>query len=55
MEDNILGMFYDSWGAEITDKFLDFLVDNHIRDYYNGNIAFKDGKIRVIDYSSFNK
>lgn len=55
MEDNILGMFYDFWGAEITDKFLDFLVDNNIRDCHNGNIAFRDGKIRVIDYSSFNK
>lgn len=55
MEDNTIGIFYDSWGAEIIDKFLDFLVDNHIRDCHNGNVAFRDGKIRVIDYSSFNK
>lgn len=53
MEDSTIGMFYDSWGKETTDKFLDFLVDNNVRDCHNGNVAFKDGKIRVIDYSSF--
>ena len=55
MDDDTIGMFYDSWGKELTDKLLDFLVDNDIRDCHNGNVAFRDGKIRLIDYSSFYK
>ena len=53
MSDDTIGMFYDSWGKELTDKFLDFLVDNDIRDCHNGNVAFRHGKIRLIDYSGF--
>lgn len=55
MDDDTIGMFYDSWGKELTDKLLDFLVDNDIRDCHNGNVAFRDGKIRLIDYSGFYK
>ena len=55
MSDDTIGMFYDSWGKELTDKLLDFLVDNDIRDCHNGNVAFRDGKIRLIDYSSFDE
>lgn len=55
MEDNLIGLFYDSWGKELTDRLLDFLLDNNIRDCHTGNVAFKDGKIRIIDYSSFFK
>lgn len=55
MDDDTIGMFYDSWGKELTDKLLDFIVDNDIRDCHNGNVAFRDGKIRLIDYSSFYK
>ena len=53
MDDDTIGLFYDSWGKELTDKLLDFLVDNDIRDCHNGNVAFRDGKIRLIDYSGF--
>ena len=53
MDNNTIGMFYDSWGKELTDKLLDFLVDNNIQDCHNGNVAFRDNKIRLIDYSGF--
>lgn len=53
MSDNTIGMFYDSWGKELTDALLDFLVDNSIDDCHSSNIAFKDGKIRIIDYTGF--
>ena len=53
MDDDTIGLFYDSWGKELTDKFLDFVIDNDVRDCHNGNVAFKNGKIRLIDYSGF--
>ena len=48
-----LALFYDSWGKELTDKLVDFLLDNHISDCHNGNVAFRDGKIRIIDYPGY--
>lgn len=53
MEEEVVGLFYDSWGEKNTDKLLDFLVDNDVSDCHNGNVGFKDGKIRLIDYSGF--
>lgn len=55
MEPETLALFYDSWGKELTDKLVDFLLDNHISDCHNGNVAFRDGKIRIIDYPGFYK
>lgn len=55
MEPETLALFYDSWGKELTDKLVDFLLDNHISDCHNGNVAFRDGKIRLIDYPGFYK
>lgn len=55
MEPETLALFYDSWGKKLVDKLVDFLLDNHISDCHNGNVAFKDGKIRIIDYPGFYK
>lgn len=53
LEDETVGMFYDSWGKDKTDKLLKFIEDNDVADCHGGNVAFKDGKIRLIDYSGF--
>lgn len=55
MEPETLALFYDSWGEELTDKLVDFLLDNRISDCHNGNVAFRGGKIRIIDYPGFYK
>lgn len=55
MEPDALGLFYDFWGKESTDKLVNFIVDNKIQDCHNGNVAFKDDKICIIDYPGFYK
>lgn len=50
-----IAMFYDGYGKEKTDALLDFIVKNKISDLHDANVAVRDDKIKLIDYSGFNK
>lgn len=51
----IIAMYIKSYGLEKTKKFLKFINDNAISDRHYGNFGLSsDGKIKFIDYSSWN-
>lgn len=48
-----IALFYDGYGKEKTDSLLDFIVKNEIYDLHDANVAVRDNKIKLIDYSGF--
>lgn len=49
-----LGFFVDNYGEEAVKRFLSFLDRFNIGDLYENNIGFRNGFIKLIDYSDFN-
>lgn len=54
MYDDMISVFIEQYGEAITDKLLEFISKNGIRDFHNGNVGYdSDGLLRVLDYSGF--
>ena len=48
-------LFYDQYPEEDVNQLFDFIMENCIDDLHGANLGFnKDGKLVIIDYSSFN-
>jgi hypothetical protein len=55
VDPKVFGFFIDNYGEETARKLLDFIMYFRIGDLRpNDNIGFRDGKIKIIDYSDFN-
>lgn len=56
MNANLIGLFIDSYGYDKTINMLNFIKKFDIRDFHDGNLAStNDGKVKIIDYSSYNE
>lgn len=54
LPENWLAEAYEYYGAELTDKLIDFLKEKDIRDLHNDNIGYrKDNSPVILDYSDF--
>lgn len=55
ISDNMLAAFVEDYGYGMTTQFFDFINSLNVRDLHADNLGFDaDGKIKVLDYSSFN-
>jgi hypothetical protein len=54
VSDEAMGFFIDNYGESECHRFLNFLDRFNVGDLSESNIGFKDGKIKLIDYSDFN-
>ncbi len=50
----VLAFFIDNYGLDYTKKLINFIEQYDIGDLYDSNIGFRDGEIKLIDYSDFN-
>ena len=54
IDSKVFGFFIDNYGEKKAKKLLDFIDYFCIGDLRSANIGFRDGKIKIIDYSDFN-
>ena len=54
MYDDMISVFIEQYGENMTDRLLEFISKYGIRDFHNGNVGYDStGRIRMIDYSGF--
>lgn len=52
--DNMLAAFVEDYGVEKANQFFDFITSLDVKDLHGDNLGFdSDGKVKVLDYSSF--
>lgn len=53
MDDSMLALFIKQYGAPVIKRLLKFLKDMRSGDFHCDNVAYKDGKLVIIDCAGF--